>query len=411
MSDKPQTIIGLKQSNMMGIKFVELELDGSLYIVGGKNGAGKSSLVRNAVMALGGKKEWPDKAIRAGAKKGYSIVETEDFELIVKVNASGNYTYQVKAKDGSDCGTPQELRDRMLSALTLNPLKFKDMSPAERVDLVKSIGGVDTAEIDERGKRLYEDRKIQNREVARLKGAMESAPHHADAPGEEVSIGELVAELQRRRDENERKRQARLELAQMRETTINLKKRLAEIQEALKESIEVGKKQAALVAELGDDEDWQEIKDKIDSLETDNQKARDNAEHGQLVAAWKAAAEKSEAMTQELDALKTEREELVASAKMPIDGLELADGDVLLDGVPFGQVNTRRQIEASTAIEFSLNKQLKTMFIARGSDIDTNGLGVLAKMAGDNGWRIIMERVGEGGECTIILEDGEVKET
>ncbi|MDE2470486.1 MAG: AAA family ATPase, partial [Bradyrhizobium sp.] len=62
-------IIRLESENIKGLRAVEVEPDGNVVIIGGKNGAGKSSVLDSMWYALGGKDALPSKPIRNGEKK------------------------------------------------------------------------------------------------------------------------------------------------------------------------------------------------------------------------------------------------------------------------------------------------------------------------------------------------------
>ena len=72
-------IIKLKTENIQRIKAVEIEPDGNLVIIGGKNAQGKTSLIDSIVIAMGGRKAKSELPLRKGAKDGRIECELEDF--------------------------------------------------------------------------------------------------------------------------------------------------------------------------------------------------------------------------------------------------------------------------------------------------------------------------------------------
>ncbi len=66
MSEEPLKIIELRVENVMGLKAAALRPDGTHVIVGGKNMAGKSSLLNSIMFALGGEDAIPPKPVREG---------------------------------------------------------------------------------------------------------------------------------------------------------------------------------------------------------------------------------------------------------------------------------------------------------------------------------------------------------
>ena len=59
------------------IKFIEILPKATTTIIGGKNRAGKSSLLDSIASSLGGKKLCPEHPIRRGQEKGYVEVEVD----------------------------------------------------------------------------------------------------------------------------------------------------------------------------------------------------------------------------------------------------------------------------------------------------------------------------------------------
>jgi len=57
----------------------------------------------------------------------------------------------------------------------------------------------------------------------------------------------------------------------------------------------------------------------------------------------------------------------------------------------------------------ALNPELKILLIRDGSLLDEESLKVVGQMAEDNSMQVWLEKVGEGKECSVVIEDGEVK--
>ena len=58
----------------------------------------------------------------------------------------------------------------------------------------------------------------------------------------------------------------------------------------------------------------------------------------------------------------------------------------------------------------SLNPNLKLLIIRNGCELDEANLAIVSDMARQAGAQILIERVGEGKECQIIISEGAVKE-
>lgn len=98
-------------------------------------------------------------------------------------------------------------------------------------------------------------------------------------------------------------------------------------------------------------------------------------------------------------------------AKSPIDGLGFDENGVTFNGLPFEQCSSAESIEVSMAIGLAINPKLPVVLIKHGSLIDPVQLEIVRTMAEQHNppAQVIVERVGEGTECSVIIEDGHVK--
>jgi hypothetical protein len=96
-------------------------------------------------------------------------------------------------------------------------------------------------------------------------------------------------------------------------------------------------------------------------------------------------------------------------AKFPIDGLSFNYSGVLLDGLSFEQASDSDRLKTSVAISMTMNPKLEFILIRNGEKFDQSNIKVIAEMAEKNGYLVLMERIGNGDEGAIIIEDGMVE--
>ena len=137
---------------------------------------------------------------------------------------------------------------------------------------------------------------------------------------------------------------------------------------------------------------------------------KENERHEEVKAAVTERRRKSADLTEEIDTLENRKRKMLASAKFPIPELGLSDSGVTLNGLPFEQASSAEQLRASVAMGLAMNPKLKIMLIKDGSLLDENSLRMVAEMAEKADAQIWMERVGEGKETSVVIEDGAVKE-
>lgn len=396
-----QTILRLEAENFKRLSAVAITPDGSTVIIGGKNEQGKSSCLDAIEAALGGGRHLPGEPIRRGAKKAHVVLETETMIVRRKFTAKGS-SLEVKAKGGGVFGSPQTMLDDLVGSLSFDPSAFARKDGREQADILRQIGNLDFTDHDARRKAKFTERTGLNRDLKKTQAQVDEAPHHPDAPADEIAVADLAADLERRRSVNAANAKQREALGQHREAAIRAKEEFERL------NIE-GRALAAKVAELVD-EDTDEIRARIETAETDNRKARENAAHARLVIELDRLADESQQITKYLEQMDGTKAETIAAAEFPIPGLAVVDDGVTLDGLPFDQASQAQRLQTSVAIGLALNPELKILLIRDGSYLDDDHLADVARMAEEAGAQIWIERVGDANECTVVIEDGTIRD-
>src|SRR3990172_2313145 len=144
MSDpKPLRIVKLEAANVKRLTAVEITPDGSLIVVGGKNGAGKTSVLDSIAMALGGKDLVPELPLRRGADHGHVEVDLGDLVVRRTFTEKGGGTLTVGNKDGAIYKSPQKILDQLVGRLSFDPLDFARMDPRQQRETLRSLVGLD----------------------------------------------------------------------------------------------------------------------------------------------------------------------------------------------------------------------------------------------------------------------------
>jgi DNA repair exonuclease SbcCD ATPase subunit len=409
-------IVRLQAENFKRLVAAEVMPDGNVVVLGGENSAGKSSLLDSITAALGGKRAIPDEPIRKGTPQAKVVVETEELTVTRKFTTKGT-TLEVKGKDGLKLNSPQKVLDALVGRLTFDPLDFARLEPIKQLETLRDLSGCDIEDIEKKASVTYDERTELTREVKSTQARMEASPYHKDAPEAETSVVELVAEIDQYRAANEERRAQRQALDDLRTTNQEIKLEIAEtegrlkgLRENLADCVKGGKAQAAKVAALGDDMDWQPLQDRIATAEEDNAKVRENAEHARLVSEWEAKCEAHAAMTAKLRTLDLEKKQRLAEAKLPVAGLGFGDAGITLNGMPFEQAGQAERIRVSVAMGIALNPELRVLLVRDASLLDANSLRIVAELAEKHDSQVWLERVGDGDECGVIIENGQVRE-
>ena len=408
-------ITQLEIENVKRIKAVSITFKDNVLVLGGANGQGKSSTIDALEMALGGRKSIPSEPIRKGAKKARVVVEFEDLVVTRKFTAKGS-TLIVESKDGRRYSSPQQMLDKLVGRLSFDPLAFVRMPAKEQADTLRELVGLDLSKLDAERSEAYSKRTSVNSEVRRLEGALAKMPRFDGGPREETSVGDLMAELERRMEVNEANRVRWRQVEALRSRANKLvddiaatEKRLVHMKTEL-EALRIDGRKLAEEAEQTKDENVQEIRDQLGDLEEHNRQARANTAWAERRKDLMDAEAESERLSDAIAKIDESKAEAIAKAKYPVEGLAMTEEGVTLNEMPFAQASQAEQLKASVAIGLAMNPKLPLLLIRDGSLLDDKSLAAVAQMAKDADAQIVIERVGRGPEMSLIIEDGGVLE-
>lgn len=428
-------IIELRAENVKRLIAVHITPEGSVITVGGKNGAGKSSLLDSIVYALAGAGSLPGKPVRKGEENA-EIELTLDGEpnLIVRrrIRDDGKTDLEIRqvSKDGkttAKLSKPQDVLDKLCGTIAFDPLAFTKLKRQEQAEMLRELVGVSTADLDAEEARLFEERTNVNRDAKRLDAQVSGSPLHKDAPEAEVAAADVLAEIEAVRLHNEgvdklRKACDDTDAAHaavakcLREAMVraDLARQELDAEEALGRFERMEEEADAVAAAAVDAHEAAERKDnallvaKLSSIEETNAKVRANAARAILVEQQEAAIDQAEDLTKQIEALRQTRLDRLAAAKWPVDGLAFGDSGVTFNGLPFEQCSTAESLRISTAIGLAQHPDLRVLLLRDGPALDEDSLAAIAQLAEEHDAQIWIERVGRGEECSVIIEDGSV---
>jgi hypothetical protein len=283
---------------------------------------------------------------------------------------------------------------------------------------LRALVGLDFSQEDAKRQEYYDKRTEVGREIRRLQGALEKLPEPpVGTPDAEVSVAELAAELERRRKANTLNEEMRRELADRRqvatkqlEKVAQLERELADAQALLERLDAEGLAMRAKVDTLVD-QDEAGVVAQMATAEQTNRNVRAKADRAKLEAELEAEMQQSEQLTAKIEQVDEVKASAAAGAKYPIEGLELHDGQVHFEGVPFEQASQAQRLRVSVAMGLALNPALKVLLVRDGSYLDAEGLRIVSEMAAAAGGQVWIERVSDDGKgCTVVISDGAVVE-
>lgn len=405
-------ILQLTAENVKKLKVVDITPSTDVVQITGANASGKTSVLDSIWWALGGTKEIQAMPIRKGQESARIKLDLGEIIVTRKFNDKGS-SLTVENAEGARFQSPQKMLDDLIGELSFDPLAFAKMEPASQYKELKRIAKieVDLDALDAQNKSDYEARTARNREAKEYRTRADGYEFKFEALDQPVDVEALITELQNAAQHNadiDTRAQRRADTAAQIQTTqaeiVLLEAKVAALREQVAEWQEKLDKAEALPEKLVADD----LRTKIADAQARNVEFTRRTERHKLVEQAKTAEIASEALTKNMEERTKEKEKAIGAAKMPIEGLSLSDGQVLLGGIPFDQSSSAEQLRTSVAIAMAANPKLKVIRIKDGSLLDEHGLKIIEGLAAGHGYQVWIETVNTSGKIGIYMEDGEV---
>lgn len=399
----------LEIENVKRVKAVTLTpTENGLTVIGGRNGQGKTSVLDAIAWALGGNKLKPSESQRIGSAAPPSIHIELSNGLVVERKGKSSALHVI---DPSGQKAGQQLLDSFIEKLALNLPKFMDSRNDEKAETLLQIIGVgdQLAVLDRQEKSLYNQRLEVGRIADRKKKHAEELAWYPDAPAEPVSASELIQRQQAilaRNGENQRKREKEAHYNKvLAEAQIAFDRAKAALKQAEQDCVTARK-----AAENLHDESTAELEQDIANIDTINTKVRANAEKNRVQAEADELAGQYGDLTQQIESVKEQRMKLLDSADMPLPGLSVQDGELTYNGQKWDCMSGAEQLQVATAIVRKLNPDCGFVFMDKLEQMDPETLADFGRWLEGEGLQVIATRVGTDDTCSIIIEDGYIKE-
>jgi DNA repair exonuclease SbcCD ATPase subunit len=413
-------INSLEIENIKKVKAVSLEPTANgLTVIGGRNGAGKTSVLDSICWALGGEKYRPSKATRDGSNVPGSLKVALSNGIVVSRKGDKG---SLKVMDPSGEKGGQTLLNEFVHQLALDLPKFLNSSDKEKArTLLDTLGiGEELAKMDQEERELYNERHAIGKIADQKKKHAAEMPYHQDAPPEPVAASELIKQQQEilaKNGENQRKRQRVEEIKRNRQ---NLEQQMQVLADQIKRLQEDhGKLSAQLVssgeeletaqktAEQLQDESTAEIEQRIEDIENINAMVRANQE--KLRAEYEAKSQQAEynAITEKIDDVRTRRMALLEGANMPLDNLTVEGGELIYNSQRWDCMSGSEQLRVATAIVRKLNPDCGFVLLDKLEQMDRQTMTEFGEWLTTEGLQAIATRVStDGDECSLVIEDG-----
>ena len=410
----PLHIVQLQAENYKRLKAVSITPEGNVVFIGGKNAAGKTSVLDAiwAALAGGDASRATSQPIRDGQDIAVVRLDLGEYVVTRRWTKDDSGTLTVESGDGAKYSSPQKMLDELIGARAFDPLAFTRQSARDQVATLVSTVELpfDPVELDRERAGVFETRTETKREVTKLEGQLSGLTKpNADTPEEEVSAADIIAEFEKARAHNEAISEARATTTHAKGRVETIERQIAELQEALTAAnnawVAAGKRDD----ELGEPLNLDSISAKLAAVEQTNAAIREGQEHRRVAAALAKKREESAQLTVKLQQIEKRKADALAAVDFPVEHLSFNTDGVTYNGIPFSQASAAEQLRVSVALAMAANPTLRVLRILDGSLLDSDSLKLIAEMAVEHDYQIWIEVVDESGTVGIVMEDGSVK--
>ncbi len=395
-------ITSLEAEQFKRLKAVRLEPGSKgLTVIGGKNGAGKTSVLDAIAFALGGAKFKPSEAKNrdSGEEEAHIRVELSNGLVVERSGAKGT----LKVTDSTGMKGTQGVLDEVIEALALDLPKFMEGTGKQKAEtLLQIIGAGDKlALLDGRESKIYDTRRDVGKVADTLEKALKGMEHSEDIHMQPVSTLEIIAEM--KTAEGLRTQRDTL-LAQKKEYLEQIdhhKEQLSEYQASIEQVIDPS------LAKIKVPE-TSELADKLSEAEEANRQVQANAYYIEKESEAKGQRDLHARLGKDLDTVRASRQKLLAEADMPLPELSVVDGELEYKGAKWDCMSSAEQLKVATAIVRKLQPECGFVLIDKLERMDLDTLAEFGKWAKGEGLQILATRVSTGDECSVVIEDGQV---
>ena len=361
---------------------ITLKPSGSLVVIAGSNGSGKSSLI-DAVAEIFDPKgtRLTARPINDNAEEASAEVITTEARLVRTWKKNDAGTLAAFALDGAKYPSGKDFVLAATGGALFDASEFVGMDARDqraellaRVELPFSL-----VEIDAKRKGFFDARTDVTREVKSLTAQLAGlAALDESVPAEEVSATAILAEHETaRRSNNDRQRALDNEL-DMESRVARLE---SELQQAKTELAEIVKAAQALPPTV----DLEALSSQLANVEETNTRVRAQQKRAEIATELEQSQNNEHVLTNNISKIDKQKVDGLAAAKFPIAGLSVDDDGITFDGVPFKQVNTAKKIEIAFDLMTQQKPDLRLVMVKDGDALDAETLAGIDRVATERG--------------------------
>lgn len=409
-------INALELENVKRIKAVKIDpTQNGLTIIGGDDNQGKTSVLDSIAWALGGDKNKPSNAAREGSTIPPVLKVTLSNGIIVERKGKNS---SLKVTDPSGKKAGQNLLNSFIEQLALDLPKFMNKTNKEKAEVLLNIIGVgdQLAVYQKQENDLYQERLTVGRIADQKAKFAKEQPFFEDAPKDLVSPQDLINQQQAilaQNGENQRKRekvtQYEYQVKTLTDEVVRYEQMLNQKKEELNKAtydLSVAKTDALDLLDQSTDE----LEKNLAEIEETNRKVRANLDKEKAEEEAKGYKSQYDNLTNQIEDVRKQKYDLLNNADLPLPELSIEDNELTYKGKKWDSMSGSDQLRVSTAIVRKLNPDCGFVLLDKLEQMDLRTLTEFNTWLEQEGLQAIATRVSTGDECSVIIEDGYVKE-
>ena len=400
-------INSLEIENVKRVRAVKIvPTQNGLTVLGGRNNQGKTSILDSIAWVLGGNRFRPSNPQREGSVIPPTLKVTLNNGIVVERKGKNS---DLKVTDPSGQKAGQQLLDSFVEQLALDLPKFMASSGKEKAQTLLKIIGVDEqlAKLNYEETSKFNERQAVGRIADQKTKFAKEMPYFEEVPKELVSVSELIHQQQEilaRNGENQRKRENLHKLEEKMQQINEQMEVLLKQQTQVQNDLQIARMDAVDLH----DESTAELERNISEVEEINRKVRANLDKEKAEEDAKQYENQYMALTNDIEKIRKQKNDLLASADLPLDELSVEDGELIYKGQKWDGMSGADQMKVSTAIIRKLNPQCGFVLLDKLEQMDVETMQEFNHWLEAEGLQAIATRVSTGGECSLIIEDGYV---
>jgi len=427
-------IVKLTIHNFLKLKDVEMNPSKTNVIVG-KNKQGKTSILKAIRTAFTGDAD--SASIRIGEGKAEIMVELDELSIKRTITEKGNYL-DISNKEGMRMPAPQKYLDGILGTFSFNPIEFFEKKPADRkkylLNAIKltisqdelahytgeKLTGLDydahALEVVEEARKFYYDKRTaaNAEKIKKEKTLAELAskvPEGFDPKSvSDEAINKLRDAIQTDKMTKQKHESHKAHIASLQKEEAQIKEDIAKLQERLK-GVEADIVSALDVEfDYSDDMSLAAAEEALAKLESQREIVFTVKRANEVRSELSVAVQEADKLDDIVKKLSKEvPEDLIAKAKLPVEGLTISGNDIFVNGVSLDNLSSSEQLRFGLEIVRALNGNFKVICVDGIETLDKESFEFFLKEVENDDFQYFVTRVEGDTPHSIVVEDGQIK--